>query len=154
MQLLDSREPVNARAKRFYALIKKKKKYNNCHGEAGTQKAAAISIYIATTVSTAQNNGIWERVLLSPEDRLIQYAGKNFKLRKRYSLNCNGLRKLGAKPQAQASALGGEKKKKKRCYNRSKQPQFRSHWSAGSVKGNFTPWFRACTFRKQKELHS
>lgn len=62
----------------------KKKKYNNCHGEAGTQKNAAISIYIATTVSTAQNNGIWERVLLSPEDRLIQCAGKHFKLRKRY----------------------------------------------------------------------
>ena len=109
MQLSDSREPINARAKRFYALIKKKKNYSNCHGEAGTQKNTAISIYIATTVSTAQNNGIWERVLLSPEDRLIQRAGKHFKLRKQYSLNCNRLRKLGAKPQTQASALGGWK---------------------------------------------
>lgn len=59
----------------------------------------------------AQNNGIWERSLLSPKDRLIQCAGKDFKLRKRYSLNCNRLQELGAKPQAQSSALGGVRKK-------------------------------------------
>lgn len=84
MQILDSREHINTRAKKCYTLIKKTK-HNHCHGEAGTQKNTAISIYIATTISMAQNNGIRERVLLSSEDRLIQRAGKHFKLSKWYS---------------------------------------------------------------------
>lgn len=110
-KLLDSTEPVNARAQRFYVLIKKKKKYSNCHGETGTQKNAAISIYIATTTSTAQNNRIRERKFSSPSDTLIQCARKYSKLRKQCSLDCNRHHRLGAKPQAQTSALGKKRKK-------------------------------------------
>lgn len=70
-------------------------------------------MYTATTTSTTQNNGIRERKFSSPRDRLIQRARKYSKLRKQCSPDHNRLQRLGAKPQAQTSALGKKSKKMK-----------------------------------------
>jgi len=73
VQLLDCREPTNARAKRFHALIGKKKKklqqlpWRGCN----TKESSYLNLHCNNHRQHSPNQCIRERVLLSPEDILI-----------------------------------------------------------------------------------